>query len=128
MVILLKKSIFFILGLISIILGTVGIFLPLLPTTPFLLFSLFCFGKSSKRFHNFILENKIFGKYIRDYHEKKGITLKNKINVLLILSISISFSIYKVNQIHLRIFLIVVFLGVTYHILSLKTLKENKEN
>ncbi|WP_304205592.1 YbaN family protein [Fusobacterium perfoetens] len=126
--ILLKKSIFLFLGLISIIVGTIGIFLPLLPTTPFLLLSLYCFGKSSKKFHNFILENKIFGKYIKDYHEKKGITLKNKLSALLLLSVSMSFSIYKITQIHLRIFLIIVFLGVTYHILSLKTLNEKKES
>lgn len=119
-----KKSIFLFLGIISLVLGTIGIFLPLLPTTPFLLLSLYSFGKSSQKFYNLLLENKIFGKYIKDYHEKKGITLKNKLNALLLLFIGISFSIYKVNQIHLRIFLIIVFLGVTYHILSLKTLKE----
>ena len=84
------KTFLLILGIISLLLGTLGVFLPLLPTTPFLLLSLYCFSKSSKKFHKALLENKIFGQYIRDYQEKKGVTLKNKIiaiSILVILSL-----------------------------------------
>ncbi len=112
-----------VVGITSLALGIIGIFLPLLPTTPFLLLSLFCFSKSSERLHSFILENKVFGKYIRDYQEKKGITLKNKLIALSVLFISISFSILKLDNRHLQIFLIFVFIGVSFHIIKLKTLK-----
>ena len=77
-----QKKIFLLIGVVAVILGSFGMVLPVLPTTPFLLLATYCFGKSSKKLHRVILENKIFGKYIRDYQEKKGITLKNKIFVL----------------------------------------------
>lgn len=66
-----KKRLLFVLGFVSLILGIVGIILPLLPTTPFLLLSAYCFSRSSEKFHNYILNNKVFGQYIRDYNEKK---------------------------------------------------------
>lgn len=118
-----KKKLYFLIGIISLILGVIGIVLPLLPTTPFVLLSAFCFNRSSKKFHKFILNNKVFGQYIKDYQEKKGITLKNKIIAMVVLTSSIGYSLYKVNHIHLQIFLIFVFIGVSYHILGMKTIK-----
>lgn len=117
------KKVFLIFGIISLGLGCIGIFLPLLPTTPFLLLSAYCFSKSSEKFHTYLLENKIFGQYIRDYQEKKGITLKNKIFAILLLVASITFSLSRISNLHLKIFLILVLIGVSYHILKLKTLK-----
>ena len=118
-----KKRMLFILGGLSLILGIIGIIFPLLPTTPFLLLSAYAFGKSSEKCHAFLLNNNLFGKYIRDYQEKKGITLKNKITALSVLALSIGFSMIKMNSIHLRIFLAVVFLSVSFHICRLRTLK-----
>ena len=120
---MLKRNLLFLLGSISLILGAIGVVTPLLPTTPFLLLSAYAFGKSSERCHKFILNNKIFGQYIRDYQEKKGITLKNKINAIFILTVSIGFSMWKVDSVHLKIFLGVVFIGVSFHILRLRTLR-----
>ena len=68
---MIKKNIFIILGVISLIFGTVGIVIPLLPTTPFYLLSAYFFSKSSEKFHKFLLNNKVCGGYIRDYHERK---------------------------------------------------------
>lgn len=118
-----KKKLLFIVGVISVILGSIGIFLPLLPTTPFLLLSLYCFGRSSKKFYNLLLENKIFGKYIKDYYEKKGITLKNKIIAMLFLSIGIFYSMIKIENKYLYIILIAVYIGVSFHIIKIKTIK-----
>lgn len=118
-----KNKLLFILGIISVILGSIGIFLPLLPTTPFLLLSLYCFSKSSKKFYNLLLENKIFGRYIKDYYEKKGITLKNKIVALLFLTTGILYSMYKIENKYLYIILILVYIGVTFHIIKIKTIK-----
>lgn len=118
-----KKNIFILIGSISLVLGIIGIMVPLLPTTPFLLLSAYLFSKSSERLHNFILNNKVFGQYIRDYQEKKGITLKNKISALLLLFISIGWSMYKVDSSHLKIFLGIVFISVSFHIMKLRTLK-----
>lgn len=120
---MIKKYIFITIGFISLGLGIIGIVLPVLPTTPFLLLSAYLFSKSSEKFYNFLITNKVFGKYIRDYREKKGITLKNKIIVLVFLTITIGISLMKVESRHLQIFLIVVLLGVSFHILKLRTLK-----
>lgn len=119
-----KKQFLILIGFISLILGTIGIFLPLLPTTPFLLLSVFCFEKSSEKFHQLIINNKIFGKYIQDYQEKKGITLKNKIIAIITLLVSISFSIYNIKSLHLKIFLVFVFIGVSIHLIKIKTLTD----
>lgn len=116
------KIILFIIGLFSFILGIIGVFLPLLPTTPFLLLSCYCFSKSSDKFYGYLTENKLFGKYIKDYKEHKGITLKNKISALIFIFLSIGYSIYKVDSIHLKGFLIIVLICVSYHILTLKLL------
>lgn len=118
-----KKQILIIIGVISLGLGIVGIFLPLLPTTPFLLLSSFCFSKSSERLHKFIINNKIFGQYIRDYQEKKGITLKNKIFVLTFLTLGISYSMYKTSNSYVQIFLVIILIFVSLHIIKLKTIK-----
>lgn len=118
-----KKNILIFLGFTSLVLGIIGITVPLLPTTPFLLLSAYLFSKSSERWHSFIINNKVFGKYIRDYQEKKGITLKNKISAILFLFLSIGYSILKVESLHLRIFLGIVFISVSFHILKLRTLR-----
>ncbi|MFR4520319.1 MAG: YbaN family protein [Fusobacterium sp.] len=118
-----EKKYFYIARNYFFIFGTIGIVIPLLPTTPFYLLSAFLFRKSSERCYNFLLNNRIFGKYIRDYHERKGITLKNKINSIAVLSIGIGWSMYKMENIHGIIFLSIVFICVCFHIIKLPTLK-----
>ncbi|EHO18365.1 hypothetical protein HMPREF9466_02322 [Fusobacterium necrophorum subsp. funduliforme 1_1_36S] len=128
-IVIVKRNILLGIAWISLILGGIGIFLPLLPTTPFILLSAFCFQKSSERFHQWILNSPIFGKYIRDYQEQKGITLKNKIVAVTFMALGMSFSAYKVPNIYMRISLLVIFIAVSYHIFKIKTLKnKNKIN
>jgi uncharacterized membrane protein YbaN (DUF454 family) len=122
-----KKYVLIVLGCLSMGLGIVGIFLPVLPTTPFLLLSAFLFGKSSEKFYHLLINNRWCGKYIRDYTEKKGITKQNKFRALLFLAITMGISFYKMKRLSLRIFLGVVFVGVAIHILKLKTLGKDIE-
>ncbi|AYV96248.1 DUF454 domain-containing protein [Fusobacterium necrophorum subsp. funduliforme] len=124
MIVIVKRNILLGIAWISLILGGIGIFLPLLPTTPFILLSAFCFQKSSERFHQWILNSPIFGKYIRDYQEQKGITLKNKIVAVTFMALGMSFSAYKVPNTYMRISLLVIFIAVSYHIFKIKTLKK----
>jgi uncharacterized membrane protein YbaN (DUF454 family) len=106
-------------------LGVLGIFLPLLPTTPFLLLAAACYVRSSKRFYNWILNNKWFGNYVKNYQEKKGVPLKVKILSVSLLWITIIFSaVFIVHIIFVRIILILIAIGVTIHILSIRTLKQ----
>lgn len=120
---MIKKNLYILIGIISLFLGILGIFLPVLPTTPFLLLSVYLFSKSSKKWHDFIMNNSIFGKYIKDYMENKGITLKNKIVALTFLGLTLGYSSYRMWDSHIKYMFLVIFLGVSAHILKLKTLK-----
>ena len=112
------------LGTIFVGLGILGMFLPILPTTPFLLLAAACYARSSKRFYHWLLSNRWFGSYIRDYKERKSIPLKVKIFTVSLLWITIILStILATNVTYIRIILIIIAICVTIHILSLRTLR-----
>ncbi|MFX1521017.1 MAG: YbaN family protein [Promethearchaeota archaeon] len=112
-------------GTLSLALGIIGIFLPLLPTTPFLLVAAYCYARSSKRLYAWLINNKWFGSYIRHYYEGKGIPLRIKLLSISFLWLTIGFSIFfVVNLLLIRIILIIIAVGVTVHILTITTLKE----
>lgn len=116
------KLVLLLLGCISLGLGVLGIFLPLLPTTPFFLLSAALFLRSSKRLYNWLLNHKYFGNYIQNYLFHKTITLKSKIYSISLLWIFILFSaIFIVNHLLFKLLLLVIAVGVTIHILSFKT-------
>ncbi len=118
------KIILIISGWLSVGLGFVGIFIPMLPTTPFMLLAAACFAKSSPKFHHWLMNNKIFSRYIRDYREKRGMKLSSKILSISMLNITISLSVIFATEIlWLRIILIAIAMAVTIHLLRIKTLK-----
>ncbi|WP_297407859.1 YbaN family protein [uncultured Cetobacterium sp.] len=119
-----KKKIFLIIGILSVILGTAGIFLPLLPTTPFLLLAAFSFEKSSDKFYTLLINNKYFGKYLSDYKEKKGMTLKNKLIAITVLTLGMAKGFLSMNNKFGKITLLIIFFSVTYHIIKINTLKK----
>jgi len=103
-------------------LAIIGAILPLVPTTPFLLIAATCFYKSSARFYNWLMNNHVFGKYIRDYKEKKGIPIKVKLLTLLFLWASILVSAFiLVPILWVQILLIGIAIAVTIHIALIKT-------
>jgi uncharacterized membrane protein YbaN (DUF454 family) len=111
-------------GIISLILAIIGIFLPLLPTTPFLLLSAACFAKSSERLYNWLMNHKYFGPIIRNYREKKSVSLHSKIYALVLLWTTIlSSAIFFVTILWIKVLLVFIASAVTYHILRLKTLR-----
>ena len=105
-------------------LGIVGIFVPLLPTTPFLLLAAVCYARSSQRFYGWLLNNKWFGSYIRNYLERKGIPLKAKVVTVTLLWITIGSSVaFAVEILVVKLILVLIAIGVSIHILSVRTLK-----
>ncbi len=104
-------------------LGAIGIFLPILPTTPFLLLAAACFARSSDRFYRWLLGNRWVGGYIKNYREGRGISLRAKILVISALWFAIFVSALLVPVLLVRIILILVAAAVSAHILSIKTLK-----
>jgi len=110
-------------GILSLSLGIIGIFLPLLPTTPFLLLSAACFVRSSDRLYNWLIHHKWFGAYIRNYREHRAVTLKSKIIALVMLWGVIGYSALVVVSLWwVRGLLAVIAIGVTIHLLHLRTL------
>ncbi len=118
-----KKFFFLILGTAFLSTGAVGIIIPVLPTTPFILAAFFCFSKSSKKAEQWIMKNRYFRSYIENYKNKKGVPLDVKIKSILFLWISLLGSLLFFNQKNLYIILILVGIAVTVHILLLKTKK-----
>lgn len=116
------RSLFFVAGTITLVLGAVGIVLPILPTTPFLLISLACYLRSSERMTHWMLNNKYFGTYIRNYKEGKGIPMKTKLFAITVLWITISISAFVLVPILVvQIILFAVAVGVTVHLMRLPT-------
>ena len=119
------RYILVIAGTVFLGFGLIGIFLPILPTTPFLLLAALCYARSSLRFYNWLMNNKWFGKYIKNYHEKKGVPLKFKIFTISLLWITILISIlFIIQSLWIRLILFIIATGVTIHILTIKTYKE----
>jgi len=115
-------------GIFFVGVGTLGIILPLLPTTPFLVLAAMCFSRSSERFHNWLLNNKWFGAYIKNYREGKGISLRQKIIVLSLLILTIGYScLFLLDRIAGRIILVLIAIGISIHILRLPTLRSPKQ-
>ena len=124
----LKKKLYITFGFLAVALAIVGVFIPGLPTVPFLLVALFCFERSSKKYHDMIMNNKYFGPVLQDYYSGKGLTSSVKIKAILFLSCGMIFSIYKIQNLHARIALTIIWLGVAIHIILLKTKKtKNKK-
>ncbi|GFM87964.1 inner membrane protein [Pseudomonas cichorii] len=109
-------------GWASVGLGVIGIFLPVLPTTPFLLLAAACFARSSPRFYNWLVNHKRLGPWIRDYLAGNGIPLKGKVYAIALMWASISLSCYLVAQPWARGFMLASAVLVTIYILRQKTL------
>jgi uncharacterized membrane protein YbaN (DUF454 family) len=125
------RALWLVTGLVCVGLGAIGIVLPILPTTPFLLAAAACFCKSSTRLYNWLINNKWFGEYIRNYKEGKGIPMKTKIVALAVLWVTIGVStIFILNHLlppsivlPMQLIMVVIAVGVSIHILRLPTFK-----
>lgn len=115
-------------GTFFVAIGVLGIFLPLLPTTPFLLIAAALYARSSERFYYWLLHNRWFGGYIKNYREGKGISRKVKIWTISLLWITIIFSICTVEIVLVRILLFLIAATVSIHIISIRTIRQKKRN
>ena len=119
----LKKAIMVSLGTLFLLLGLIGIILPVLPTTPFLILATACYLRGSERMYKWMMNNRYFGELIRNYTERRGIKPRQKAIALFTLWIFISLTIvFFVQQLLLRLILIIIATAVSAHILSLKNL------
>ncbi len=122
-----KKWLLIAAGTACVCLGVAGIFLPLLPTTPFLLLAAACYAGSSKKFYNWLINNRWFGDYIKNYREGRGLTLNVKLLSVGSLWITIGYSTgFVIQSFLVRIVLIGIAVAVTAHILSRPTFKKTR--
>lgn len=109
------------IGWLSVALGVIGIFLPLLPTTPFLLLAAACFMRSSQRFYLWLVNHRQLGPWIVDYLNGQGIPLKGKVYTISLMWLSIGLSCYLVPLFWARAFMLSSAVLVSLYILSQKT-------
>lgn len=111
-------------GTLCVALGILGIFVPVLPTTPFLLLAAFCYARSSERFHQRLLTNRWFGQHIKNYRQGRGIPLRDKILTLIVLWLTLGFTVLVAAPAWwVKLVLLAVGIGVTGHLLWIKTRK-----
>jgi uncharacterized protein len=122
----LSKMIFIAAGTLSVGLGVVGILLPLMPTTPFLLLAAFFYSRSSDRFYHWLVTNRWFGDYIRDYREGRGIRRRHKMTAITTLWVAILFSTWLVSLWWVGVILFIIASCVTMHLLWMKTRTEDE--
>ncbi len=109
-------------GTLCVAMAVVGIFVPILPTTPFLLLAAVCYGRSSQRFLHWLLTNRWFGAYIQDYRAGRGLPLIQKVLTIFALWLTIGLSVaFVVSQWWLRLALLGIAVGVTTHLVRIKT-------
>jgi hypothetical protein len=123
----LKRKLLIVAGTISSAIGIVGIFVPILPTTPFLLLAAACYLRSSRKFYHWLLNNRFFGAYVRSYLQGRGMPLKIKVLTILLLWVTIACSsIFAVQALIIRVILLLIAIGVTVHIILIKTTHKNQ--
>jgi uncharacterized membrane protein YbaN (DUF454 family) len=121
----LKRALFTVAGTIFLGLGAVGIVLPILPTTPFLLLAAACYLNGAERMHRWLLGNRLFGSYIKNYREGKGMSARAKIFTLTLLWVTILYSaLFVVDLWAIQAVLVAVCIGVTIHLVRIPTYRK----
>ncbi len=117
-----KRIFYQVMGVICVIMGIIGIFLPVWPTTIFIILAAWFFVRSSEKFYHKLISNRIFGRMIRNYREFKGIEKTTRIKSISLLWITLLISMYLVNFWWIKLLLVCVGIGVTWHLFALRTL------
>ena len=122
-----KKIIYLIIGFTCFGIGAVGVVLPVLPTTPFLLVASFCFAKGSERFHNWFINTSVYKKHLESFVNSKSMTMRTKMAILLPVTLMMLLAAYFVPNNHARYFIFAA-LAFKYYYFSfrIKTEKPQK--
>lgn len=127
----LKKFIYIVVGLLSFILGTIGIILPILPTTPFYLLASFCFVRGSDRFDKWFKGTKLYKKHLENFVDNRSMTLRQKISILAFADFMLLFPLIILDSLHVKLFIIILIVYKYYYFMyKIKTIKleENSED
>lgn len=117
-----------VIGLIFFVIGTIGAFLPILPSFPFYMITLYCFARSSKRLHNWFVGTKLYKNNIEKIANRKGLLLKQKLKIIFFFTLTMGTGFYFMKNTKIgRIILVIVwFFHVIYFVFGIKTIKSNE--
>lgn len=118
---MMKRGLLIVLGSFALLFGACGVVLPILPTTPFVILAAICYSMSSPKLASWLEKQPYFGEFITNYREKTGVRRQVKYQALIWLWLALIISISLNQSWHVQLFLSIVGLAVTGHILSLKT-------
>jgi len=119
----LKRILLLIAGVVSLVVGIIGVFLPLLPTVPLVLLAAFCFARSSERLHQWLIHHRYFGPILDNFQAGNGIPKRVKYRTIAILWLSMGFSCWIVARFWLCMMLITIGIGVSVYLLRLPDYK-----
>jgi len=117
-----KKTLYNIAGTVALLLGILGIFLPVLPTTPFLLLASACYMRGSERMYRWLMNQRHLGPYLRNFQAGRGIPLRAKIAALAVMWTSITVSMWFIPHPWVRALLPVPGIAVTIYLYRIRTL------
>jgi hypothetical protein len=125
-----KRLLFLIVGCVSLGLGVIGIFLPILPTVPFFMLTAFCFAKSSERLHKWFVNSKMYEKHLKPFAEKKGMYLKTKVSIICTVTLLMGFGFFMMlsKGIYLPcgILAVVWICHIIYFVFKVRTIDERE--
>ena len=121
----LKRLVFLILGFLCLVVGCIGAVLPVMPTVPFFLVTVFCFANSSQKLHDWFVSTRLYKKYLESFVKKKGMTVQTKLGIIpvtLVMGIGF-FMMMRVNVVAPSIILAVVWVcHIIYFVFGIKTI------
>lgn len=115
------KVLLLFLGTLCLVLAIVGIFVPVLPTTPLLLLTAYCYYRSSERMYTWLMSHPHLGPYIKNFREHRMIPRRVKVYILILLWSSLLFCVYILDPLWLKGLMMAIAIGVTWHILSYRS-------
>ncbi|EOV0647231.1 DUF454 family protein [Cronobacter turicensis] len=123
-----QRTILLILGWLAVVLATLGVVLPLLPTTPFLLLAAWCFARSSPRFHHWLLYRSWFGGYLRHWHQHRAMPPGTKPRAILFILATFAISLWLVKIFWVRILLLFILSGLLIFMWRIPVVDEKQQN
>ena len=122
-----KKYFYITLGFLALGIGLIGVILPILPTTPFLLVTSFCFARGSERFHTWFTNSNIYKKHLESFVKERAMTLKQKVVLLSFVNFMLAFPLILVDVLHMRITIILIIIKLYYFTFKVRTISPEEK-
>ena len=123
-----QRTILIIIGWLAVVLGTIGVVLPLLPTTPIILLAAWCFARSSPRFHHWLLYRSWFGGYLRHWQRYKAMSPGAKPRAIMVILLTFGVSLWLVNMLWVRLLLLAILCGLLVFLWRIPVVDAEQQN